>query len=372
MQWARAHGVPSMLDGDISPAQDLTALAPWADWVVFSEAGLGHAYGVGGEAGLDLALKADADGRAPVAVAQTLGSQGVRWKRVGQPLQHISAWPVGPVVDTLGAGDVFHAALGLALWEGLDDTAAMRWVLEQMLAEMGTSLADILTLEPIGVLARHAWRGSAQRLDLLADTQASADAIARFSSPQEAKRFLGFCRETRALYDALEKPYIRSERPNLLSMVGDLGIGGMTTLAGLGPFASLWRSLGRHFHDPRLQQLFGRYATYCGSSPWSAPATLMLVAQVELDGVWSVQGGMFAVAQALASLGEKYGVQSRYGQACTQILLANGKVSGVQLASGEVIAADDVVFNGDVAALSQGLLGEALRPAFKPVPAATR
>jgi 1-hydroxycarotenoid 3,4-desaturase len=155
-------------------------------------------------------------------------------------------------------------------------------------------------------------------------------------------------------------------------MVGDLGAGGMATLAGLGPFASLWRSLGRHFHDPRLQQLFGRYATYCGSSPWSAPATLMLVAQVELDGVWSVQGGMFAVAQALATLGEQHGVQPRYGQACTQILLAKGQVSGVLLATGEVIPADDVVFNGDVAALGQGLLGDALRTSFKPVPAAAR
>ena len=58
LQWARTHGVPSMLDGDISPAQDLTALVPWADWVVFSEAGLIHAYGVGGEAGLDRALEA--------------------------------------------------------------------------------------------------------------------------------------------------------------------------------------------------------------------------------------------------------------------------------------------------------------------------
>jgi 1-hydroxycarotenoid 3,4-desaturase len=41
-------------------------------------------------------------------------------------------------------------------------------------------------------------------------------------------------------------------------------------------------------HDPRLQQLFGRYATYCGGSPWLAPATLMLVAHVEQQGVWSV------------------------------------------------------------------------------------
>ena len=239
----------------------------------------------------------------------------------------------------------------------------MRWVLEQMLAELGTALEDILTLEPIGVLARHAWAGQAQGLDLLSDTARSADAIAQFSSPAEARRFLGFCQQTRALYDALEKPYIRSERPNLLSMVNDLGLGGMATLSGLGPFATLWRSLGRHFHDPRLQQLFGRYATYCGSSPWSAPATLMLVAQVELDGVWSVRGGMFQVARALAILGEKHGVAARYGSACSQILLSGGRVSGVRLASGEVLEADHVVFNGDVAALSQGLLGESVRAA---------
>jgi 1-hydroxycarotenoid 3,4-desaturase len=46
----------------------------------------------------------------------------------------------------------------------------MRWVLDQMLHEMGTSLSDILKLENIGVLARHAWDGSPQTLDLLSDT----------------------------------------------------------------------------------------------------------------------------------------------------------------------------------------------------------
>jgi 1-hydroxycarotenoid 3,4-desaturase len=248
----------------------------------------------------------------------------------------------------------------------------MRWVLDQMLQEMGTSLTDILKLENIGVLARHAWDGSPQTLDLLSDTARTADAIAAFSSPQEAKRFLGFCKEARSLYDTLEKPYIRSERPDLLSMVGDLGFQGMATLTGLGPFASLWRSLGRHFHDARLQQLFGRYATYCGASPWSAPATLMLVAQVELDGVWSVSGGMFEVAKALAQLGEKWGVKPRYGNACERILTQAGRVNGVQLESGETIEADHVIFNGDVAALSQGLLGPAVRPSFQQVSAHQR
>ncbi|WP_353137989.1 1-hydroxycarotenoid 3,4-desaturase CrtD [Limnohabitans sp.] len=244
----------------------------------------------------------------------------------------------------------------------------MRWVLDQMLETLGTSLEDILQLEPIDVLARHAWDASPQRLDLYSDTARTADAIAQFSSPQEARRFLNFCQQTQRLYDTLEKPYIRSQRPSLVSMVSDLGFSGMATLTGLGPFATLWQSLGRHFHDPRLQQLFGRYATYCGSSPWSAPATLMLVAQVELDGVWSVKGGMFQVASALSKLGETHGVKSRYGVACSQILTSQGKVCGVQLSSGEHIEADHVIFNGDVAALASGMLGSSISTSFEPVP----
>ncbi len=175
----------------------------------------------------------------------------------------------------------------------------MRWVFDQILADAGSSLDSLLTIKPLDVLARHAWRGHAPTLDLFADVQRSADAIADFSSPAEARRFLGFCDQARRLYDTLEGPYIRSERPTLASMGSDLGPRGLALLAGLGPLASLWKALSRHFHDPRMQQLFGRYATYCGSSPWQAPATLMLVAQVELDGVWAVQGGMHAVAQAL-------------------------------------------------------------------------
>jgi 1-hydroxycarotenoid 3,4-desaturase len=234
----------------------------------------------------------------------------------------------------------------------------MRWVLEQILHEAGSSLDAVLRLTPLQVLARHAWRGHGATLDLFADVQQSAEAISKFSSPAEARRFLGFCAQAKRVYAGLEGPYIRSERPTLASMARDLGPRGLALLAGLGPFASLWQNLARHFHDPRLQQLFGRYATYCGSSPWQAPATLMLVAQVELDGVWSVQGGMHAVAQALAQLAQQRGVELHYGQACRQILLRDGRACGAQLADGRTLAADSVVFNGDAGALAAGLLGQ--------------
>ena len=248
----------------------------------------------------------------------------------------------------------------------------MRWVFDQILAEVGSSLESLLALTPLAVLARHAWRSGNGPLDLFADKQRSADAIAAFSSPAEARRFLGFCQQAQQVYATLEGPYIRSERPSLASMARDLGPRGLMALAGLGPLASLWQHLARHFHDPRLQQLFGRYATYCGSDPWAAPATLMLVAQVELDGVWAVRGGMHAVAQALAALAQQRGAVFRYGQACEQIVLRQGRACGVRLADGQTLAADSVVFNGDANALASGLLGDAARHAAPAVPAARR
>jgi 1-hydroxycarotenoid 3,4-desaturase len=252
----------------------------------------------------------------------------------------------------------------------------MRWVFDQILAEAGVQLESLLRLTPLSVLARHAWRGHDQQLDLFADRQRSADTIAAFSSPAEARRFLAFCAQARRVYDALEGPYIRSQRPSLLSMGMDLGPRGLAVLAGLGPFATLWKSLARHFHDPRLQQLFGRYATYCGASPWAAPATLMLVAQVELDGVWAVDGGMHAVAVALAGLAQRKGVQIEYGQRCEQIVtrgsMPGGAVSGVRLADGRLLAADSVVFNGDANALASGLLGAGVQGAAPPMVAAER
>ena len=247
----------------------------------------------------------------------------------------------------------------------------MRWIFEQIYANAGALLEDELKLTALPVLARHAWSAT-ERMDLFADPGRSRDAIARLAGPAEAARFVQFCKQAREVYNTLEGPFIRSQSPTLTSMAGDLGLRGLAMLASLGPMSNLWDSLRQHFHDVRLQQLFARYATYCGSSPWQAPATLMLITQVELDGVWSVEGGMHALAKSLAALAEKSGVIIRYASPCTEILREGKRVSGVRLANGEVLPADSIVFNGDASALSQGLLGTDVRKAAPKLSAGKR
>jgi len=239
----------------------------------------------------------------------------------------------------------------------------MRWVLDELFADCGEQLDAHLQLQPAALLARHAWRDGST-LDLFADVQRSAQAIGEFAGAAEAQAYSAFCRRAGEIYQALERPFLRGTRPDPLTLLMRSGWRGLPRMLRISPFATLWSGLGEHFRDPRLRQLFGRYATYCGSSPFSAPATLMLVAHVEQSGVWQVAGGMHAVALCLASLAAQRAVQFRYDSDVRQIEVVAARVAGVRLHSGEFVAADAVVFNGDAAALRSGLLGPAARGAL--------
>ncbi len=247
----------------------------------------------------------------------------------------------------------------------------MRWVFDEILEAVGASLSDLVVLRSVETLARHAW-SETERLDLFADVGRSADAIGVFAGKAEADGYLSFCKRARATYETLLTPFIRASKPNPFSLVSRVGPGGVGALIGISPFTTLATALGDHFADPRLRQLFGRYATYCGSSPYRAPATLMLVAHVEQEGVWIVEGGMVRLANALAHLARAKGVAFHYGERVTRVLTESGRASGVQLSNGERIAADAVLMNGDVAALATGLLGADVVASAPPTPRASR
>ena len=262
-------------------------------------------------------------------------------------------------------GKMRQVAINGALLDAGPTVFTMRWVFEEIFRDAGAALESCLTLLPTEILARHAW-GGGERLDLHADIDRAAEAIGAFAGPREAGAYRLFCDRARRIYETLERPFIRSVRPTPVGLARNVGIGRLGDLWGIAPFTTLWRALGEHFSDPRLRQLFGRYATYCGSSPFMAPATLMLVAHVEREGVWFIEGGMHRLAVALARLAESKGARLRYATRAVEILVAAGRVSGLRLANGEQIAVDSVVVNADTAALARGLLGAAVAKATPP------
>jgi 1-hydroxycarotenoid 3,4-desaturase len=237
----------------------------------------------------------------------------------------------------------------------------MRWVFERIFGDAGKVFADEVRLKPLTVLARHAW-SETERLDLFASVEESADAIGTFAGASEAEGFRAFCARARDVYETLEEPFIRSPQPTPISLAFGAGLRGLGDLWRISPFTTLWSALGDHFKDPRLRQLFGRYATYCGSSPFDAPATLMLVAHVEQEGVWVIEDGMHALAKALESIATENGARFFYGAEVEEVITLGGVAAGVRLRSGDVVEAQNVIVNADSAAVGAGLFGRSVAP----------
>ncbi len=268
-------------------------------------------------------------------------------------------------------GKMRQIAIGGAGIDSGPTVFTMRWVFDEIFSAAGAALDDHLVLRPADILARHAWSDE-ERLDLFADVDRSADAIGALAGATEAAGYRAFCAEARRIYESLRDSFLVAQRTGPLGLTARIGPHRLPSLLGLRPFDTLWSALGGHFKDPRLRQLFGRYATYCGSSPFSAPATLMLIAHVEREGVWTLEGGMRRLPEALEALGASLGVAYRFGDPVARIEVEAGRASGVTLAGGERLAARAVVVNADAQALPAGLFGPAVAHAIPARPASAR
>jgi 1-hydroxycarotenoid 3,4-desaturase len=258
---------------------------------------------------------------------------------------------------TRPGGKMREIALGEARIDAGPTVFTMRWVFDEIFEAAGSSLDDQLCLIPADTLARHAW-SDRERLDLFPDIDRSAEAIGDLAGAAEAAGYRAFCAEARSVFETLRTTFLTAEHTGPIGLTHRIGFHRLGALLGIRPFETLWRALGHHFRDPRLRQLFGRYATYCGSSPFFAPATLMLVSHVEREGVWLVDGGMQRLADALESLASSLGVGFRYGAHVEGVRLEGGRTRGVILAGGEHLDADGVVLNADPAALTAGCFGD--------------
>ncbi|MER5647632.1 phytoene desaturase family protein [Streptosporangium sp. NPDC002524] len=175
-------------------------------------------------------------------------------------------------------------------------------------------------------------------------------------APGEGRAWLAFHDWARRCFDASRRTFFTGPltRPPTEARLSDLlAVAPGRTLDGLAR---------RFFTDSRLRQYVGRYATYAGSSPYRAPAALGCVPAIEHgEGGWYVPGGLPRIADALALMLEKAGVEVVLGAEVARVLADGERVRGVRLASGESERADIVVANTDAAALYGRLLPDRRR-----------
>ena len=127
-----------------------------------------------------------------------------------------------------------------------------------------------------------------------------------------------------------------------------------------------WRSLhavvAREVHDPRLRFLLSFHPLFVGGNPFATSAIYGLILHLErIGGVHFAMGGTGALVRGLVRLIESQGGTLRYNAQVASVMLRDRTAVGVELSSGERVAADVVVSNADTAWTYRQLLPAGLR-----------
>lgn len=245
-------------------------------------------------------------------------------------------------------------------WDTGPSVITMRPAFEALFAAAGRALDDYLTLLPLDPLTRYFYPDGVV-FDASQDVEVMAGRIAAQFGPADAEGYRRFLAYARRIHDVTAPRFIDGPPPTL----GTLLRTPLRDIPAVDPLRTMDARIRSFVRDPRLRQLLGRFATYVGASPFLAPATLNVIAHVELaGGVWYPQGGIYGIARALERLAGELGVEIRTGAAVEAITVREARATGVRLAGGESVTADAVVANVDVATVYERLL--------PPAPAARR
>ena len=230
-------------------------------------------------------------------------------------------------------------------------------VLQDLFQACGKDMQDYLQLEAVEPGCRYFF-ADGMRFDAPGTLEGFRQAIAK-SFPKELDNFDRFARYTHKLWDISGPVFLHN--PLALRTLARVPWGRLLRGAlALAP-VTMHRANRHFFKDPRLIQLFDRYATYNGSDPYRTPATFNVISHVELAfGSWRCVGGMYGLVEALMRLCQDTGVDVRLRTAVDRIAFGrSNRLQGLHLRNSGFVPADSVVVNADaVGALTGPLFSE--------------
>ncbi len=230
----------------------------------------------------------------------------------------------------------------------------MPWVFEHLFEAAGKRLADYLDLTPMRPLARYRFDDGTEFT--YSSSMPEWLETLRGLEPRDVDGFLRFLRLGARLFELSNATFLR--RPP-----GDLpdweGIRALRHFPVRHAWGNYHKAVVSFFKSPHLRQLYDRYPTYVGSSPYASPATLLVIPYIEFAfGGWYVNGGLYRIVESLVAIAQELGVAVRVNTRVTRITQEDRRVTGVETDGGEQIEADAVVMNGD-ASSAPSLLGDA-------------
>ncbi len=221
----------------------------------------------------------------------------------------------------------------------------MPFVLEELYEVADARPEERVTLMPVDPICRYLFPDGTV-LDAAADEEEFRSQVSALAPGEDeaVRRFLDY---SQRIYELTSDIFLFNSLGDLKKLLRWRNVPTMLRLPQIDAFRTVHQGVASFFQDARLRQLFARYATYNGSNPYVAPATLNIIPYVEFRlGGYYVQGGIYALVRSLRAVAERLGVRFEFGSDVETIKTQQGQVRGL-IADETFFAADAVISNAD-------------------------
>ncbi len=242
-------------------------------------------------------------------------------------------------------GKVNEVALGGYRFDTGASLLTMPSVIDELFDFAGFNRSDYLDFVPIDPICRYFFSDGSV-MDASADKAKMKNAIAQLST-DDVEAYERFLKYAERIHDVTAEIFMFTPIHEFKKLIKPRHFQTLFRLHQIDPFRTVHQSVSRFFSDPRLIQLFDRYATYNGSDPFQAPATLNIIPYIEYGlGGYYIKGGIYRLIDVLESVACGLGVRIQTSAKVEKICHDGKRVSGVQV-NGEKVETDYVLCGAD-------------------------
>jgi len=164
-------------------------------------------------------------------------------------------------------------------------------------------------------------------------------------NPEDKQGYEDFLATTKPIFDKgftelADKPFLKVS--DMLKVAPDL--------IRLQSHKNVYKYVSQFIKNDFLRQCFSFHPLLVGGNPFDTTSIYAMIHYLEREwGVHYAMGGTGSIVNAFEKLITEQGGKFRLSTEVDEILVTNGKATGVRLANGEILEADTVVSNADVA-----------------------
>ncbi|HCY75464.1 MAG TPA: phytoene desaturase [Ignavibacteriales bacterium] len=222
----------------------------------------------------------------------------------------------------------------------------MPHVIKDLFSECGENIDDYLRINRLELICKYFFPDGSI-INAYSDQDKFGKEIEENTADnsESLNKYLTYCK---TIYDLAGDLFLTKDPSSISTYLNSKALKTLLNVGKIDPFRTINEANESFFKDQRLVQLFNRYATYNGSNPYLAPATLNIIPHVEYNqGSFIPVGGIYSISKALNKLAEKKGVNIFLNQKVDEIILENREAKAIKV-NDKIIKYDKIISNVDV------------------------